>query len=99
MQGFNNGTNPNVCNSFPSLRATCIRIDAGVTLSTRSVLTLDAIFFQTSACMPTISKPIKNKYSHLFPYVFISSVNNGTYINILLYIRNIIFFIKLQFLF
>jgi len=70
MQGFDNGTNPNVCNSFPSLRATCMRIDAGVTLSTRSVLTLDAIFFQTSACMPTISKPIKINFSCLFLYFY-----------------------------
>lgn len=79
MQGFDNGTNPNVCNSFPSLRATCIRIDAGVTLSTRSALTLDAIFFQTSACMPTISKPIKINVRVCF-YVFIGSFNNSVLI-------------------
>lgn len=59
LQGFVSGTRPNVCNSFPLFRATRIRTDAGVTLSTRSKLTLDAIFFQTSECMPTTSKPKK----------------------------------------
>ncbi|KAE9522136.1 hypothetical protein AGLY_017480 [Aphis glycines] len=59
LQGFVNGTRPNVCNSFPLFRATCIRTDAGVTLSTRSTLTFDEIFIQTFAFMPTISKIFK----------------------------------------